>query len=394
MSNSTHRVEVVPIVLEPHKNADSLSVVNVFGGYSCVVRTEDWRGVALGAYIPPDSVVDTRRPEFAFLAEHAKSDGTHRIKAEKRRGIVSFGMLVKLPPPEVAAADIGDDCAHWFGVTHYEPPAPNQQGRGSLITGGEAAKGPNLMAPKYDLEAFRRYHSLFEPGEPVFITEKLHGCSAKYVYSGGKMHCGSRAEWKKEYPCYDHVTMDWLRGQESMRKRDEMGVLTDVVDEEKCQKLFDKLHNGQKPRNLWWNALDATPGLVEWCQANPDIIVYGEVFGNVQSLRYGATNNRPLMFAAFDLLQGGRWLNAMEAFEAAMWNQENVEGLRWAPILQSNVPYSFELVAENADGPSTWPDANHYREGCVVKPMTERYDARLGRVCLKCVGATYLEKEK
>ena len=38
---STHRVEVVPVLLTPHPNADSLSVVQVFG-YSVCVKTADW----------------------------------------------------------------------------------------------------------------------------------------------------------------------------------------------------------------------------------------------------------------------------------------------------------------------------------------------------------------
>ena len=52
-----HKVEVVPVVLEPHGNADSLSVVKVFDGYTCCVRTQDWIGIDKAAYIPPDSIV-------------------------------------------------------------------------------------------------------------------------------------------------------------------------------------------------------------------------------------------------------------------------------------------------------------------------------------------------
>ena len=39
MAESTHRVEIVPVNLEPHPNADTLSIVRVFDGYTCVVRT-------------------------------------------------------------------------------------------------------------------------------------------------------------------------------------------------------------------------------------------------------------------------------------------------------------------------------------------------------------------
>ncbi|MBM4258012.1 MAG: hypothetical protein FJ147_19230 [Deltaproteobacteria bacterium] len=77
MVKSTHRVEVVPVQLEAHPNADSLSIVRIFDGYTCCVRTADWQDGQLAAYIPPDSVVDSTRPECAFLAGH------ERIKVRK-----------------------------------------------------------------------------------------------------------------------------------------------------------------------------------------------------------------------------------------------------------------------------------------------------------------------
>src|SRR5438128_12699518 len=109
MEKSTHRVEVVPVKLRRHENADSLSIVDIFG-YTVCVRTADWKDGDFGAYIPPDSVVpDT--PEFAFLA------GKTRIKAKRLRGVVSFGLLMPAPP----GGKIGDDVAELMGVTHYEP---------------------------------------------------------------------------------------------------------------------------------------------------------------------------------------------------------------------------------------------------------------------------------
>lgn len=115
ITNSTHRVEVVPVVLEPHPNADTLSVVHVWN-YTVVVRTEDWLGKDRGAYIPPDSVVP-RNEMFAFLGEKT------RIGAKRLRGILSYGLLV--PAPD--GAQIGEDVAErigvtHYGVTHYEPP--------------------------------------------------------------------------------------------------------------------------------------------------------------------------------------------------------------------------------------------------------------------------------
>ncbi len=83
---STHKIEVVPIHLKPHPNADSLSLAHVFDHYVCAVRTEDWKDRVLGVYCPPDSVMPDL-PEYAFLK------GQFRIKAKKLRGVVSQGLL-------------------------------------------------------------------------------------------------------------------------------------------------------------------------------------------------------------------------------------------------------------------------------------------------------------
>jgi len=364
---STHRVEVVPVVLEKHPNADSLSVVNVFGGYTCCVKTADWHGITKAAYIPPDSVVDVRRPEFAFLADQAKGDGTARIKAKKLRGVVSFGLLVPLP----AIANVGDDLADALGVTHYEPPTEQERaGRNNFVTGGEAAEQPKLFTVKYDLDAFRRYHRLFTPGEPVFVTEKIDGANARYVYQDGQMHCGSRTEWKKEYPSYDHLTVESLTAQ--------------GMDANKASEVIERLQSKPKTINLWWAALHATPGLEKFCRDNPGVIVYGEVFGYVQKLRYG---HKPgtVSFAAFDLMRDGHWLNPHEARELG-------KSLPWVPLLAGGMPFDFDAITALAEGPSQWPGADHIREGCVVKPLVERRDPHIGRVCFKCVGGAYLEK--
>lgn len=166
MSLSTHKVEVVEINLEKHPNAELLSIVKIFG-YQVVVRTDDWKDKNLGAYIPPDSLVCTDRPEFTFL----KTDGRNieRIKVKKLRGIISMGLLVPAP----IGSYVGDDVAVELGVEHYEPPLPT-------MTGGDNSKGPPLAyAPKYDVDTIRKYNRLLVDGEKVYVSEKIHGCLHK-----------------------------------------------------------------------------------------------------------------------------------------------------------------------------------------------------------------------
>ena len=327
---STSKVEVVPIVLEPHGNADTLSVVTVLGGYPCVVRSTDWAGKSLGAYIPPDSVVDVTRPEFAFLAKGTKTK--HRVRCVKLRGVQSFGLL--MPAPE--GAQIGDDVAAYYGVEHYEP-----EMRGAC-TGGEAESPPAALGclSRYEVDSLRRYATVFQEGEAVIVTEKLHGCSARYSFVDGRMWCGSRGEWKRE-----------------------------------------------EANSLWWKAMESEPSIRAFCEGHPGHVLYGEVYGQVQSLKYG-TKPGEVRFAAFDVLKpDGSWMAAWEGRGLCeAWKVPCV------PLLSEEMPFHFDAICAMSDGPSLIPGANHYREGCVVKPLVERWHQDIGRVCLKVVGAEYLDK--
>lgn len=162
-TKSTHKVEIVPIVLEKHPNADSLSIVNVWG-FTCIVRTDDWKGVDMGAYVPPDSIVPDRL-EYDFL------EGHRRIRVRKFRGVISMGLLMPAP----RGSNIGDDVSEIMGVTHYEPPAKGQfQPR--MGPSQKPVAPPAGYHPEYNVDSARRYKEVFEDGEAVWITEKVHGC--------------------------------------------------------------------------------------------------------------------------------------------------------------------------------------------------------------------------
>lgn len=369
--------------MERHPAADSLSVARIFG-YDCVVRTEDWLGITKAAYLPPDSVVDVSRPEFSFLAPQAKS-GKARVKAKKLRGIVSFGCLI--PQPDDAV--IGTDLAEHLGVEHYEPPIKGEGGvaGGGWLSGHEDDGGPSAVAPKYDLEALRRYRGIFEPGEPCLVSEKLDGCNGRYVFDDDRMHCGSRTSWKKEFADCSHITIDYL--------------VEKGCPPEKAEEVVAKLRDKPARRNLWWDVLRRTPALEAFCRANPGVVVYGEVVGTTNCIKYRADNQ----FAAFDLLRDGSWVDPLDAFGLLrsagvptvpfVHPEKDEAGWCSTPELPVRpIPYDFETICDLAEGKSLWGMATNdvIREGVVVSPLRERIDPRVGRVKMKVVSGAFLEK--
>jgi RNA ligase (TIGR02306 family) len=316
-----HTCDVIQVELKTHPNADTLSLVMV-GDFQCAVRTADWNDGDLAVYIPPDSIVPDRQ-EFEFLGKH------RRIKARKLRGEWSVGLLIPAP----IGAKLGDDLMEQLGIEHYEPEV-----HGHFTTGGENVLSPKIFAPKYDVMNFRKYSRLFEEGEEVVVTEKIHGANARFVCVNDVIFCGSRNNWKKE-----------------------------------------------DPNNLWWKAYEHNVLLESWLRHNQDLVLYGEVFGQVQNLKYGAVDGNHIFFASFDIMKGDQWLDYDEAHKVGA-------PLPWVPLVYRG-PFDKDQVLAFAEGDSLWPGAHNVREGVVIKPVYERTDPRLGRVQLKVVGNCYLSKD-
>lgn len=313
--NSTHKAEVVPVVLMPHNNADSLSVVRVHD-YQVVVRTELWKERTKGVYCPPDSIIP------AGLVDGIEG----RVKAIKLRGIWSEGLLI----PCETKYEIGQDVTEELGIGHWDPPA-------DFIIGDNVSP-PIGHIPSYDLEAARRWSDkVFKPFERVIATEKIHGANGRFTYRDGQIFAGSKANWKAG------------------------------SDE----------HSRQ---SMWWAALAQHPEISAWCEQHPNQVLYGEVYGKVQSLRYGLSGVRIILF---DIWDGTRYLTHDESRNIG-------PELPWVPVLYDGPWTSLMELSHLADGKSTMPNCNHIREGCVFKAADERYDMIAGRSALKLIGREYL----
>jgi len=322
---SQHEAKVVRLgEIKKHPNADSLGIVSI-GGYTCVVRLDDWREGDLAVYVEPDYVVPTDRPIFSFLAKDGRT--RERITVRKFRSVMSQGLLVRAP----AGFAEGDNAAPDLGIERYEPPMA------AAGSGGEAEKPPSVFAPCYDVEPLRKYPHAILNGTIVLVSEKIHGANGRFVFHDGRMWCGSRTEWKRE----------------------DQGI-------------------------MWWRALTQNPWLEKWCRANPNHIAYGEVFGQVQDLKYGAGKS-DLFIRVFDVMCPHGWLHAVDLYDCMAPGH-------LAPLVWTG-PYDFELVAALASGPSLVPGASHLREGIVIHPANETRNDEIGRLVLKVVSDDYIGRK-
>lgn len=322
MEKSTHKVPIIEVKLEPHPNADLLSIVHI-NDYTVCVKTSDWKDGDLAAYIQPDMCVNTDLPVFTFLKTD-KDRKLERITVKKLRGIVSMGLLVPAP----SGANVGDDVAALLEVIRYEPKELSEE--------CENTSSPALYSPKYDVDSIRGCSNIFTEGEIVSVSEKIHGANSRYCYNNGVMYCGSHYNWKKD---------------------------------------------GQNP---FWIAYRNTPSVQRFCEDHQNCVLYGEAYGKVKGFNY-CTNGKTF-FIAFDILRGNQWLSVDEFQKLC-----DQYGIPRVPELYRG-PFSFSKMEELAEGNTVLGNGSHIREGIVIRPIIERTNDKIGRVCLKLVGNGYYEK--
>jgi RNA ligase (TIGR02306 family) len=334
--------------IEAHPNADRLELAAV-GGYRCVVGKDSYADGDLAAYVPEGAVC----PDWliAELGLEGKLAGSskNRVKAVKLRGMLSQGLVYPVREGMIRGREVaeGDDVTELLELVKYEPPIP-------IAMQGEvhAVHGATLH---YDIEDFKKYPDELRPGEPVAITEKLHGT---WCCLG----------W---HP--DHGPIVTSKGMS------DKGLALILDDEVNRNNLYVRT----------WHAHEAAfeQARARLAAAGQPFYILGEVYGRgVQDLHYGAPNPA---FAVFDVYLGepgrGHYLAPSRLAESLG------DLFPVVPVLYEG-PFSVPRLMELTDG-RTALGGGHVREGVVVKPAVERESAEFGRVMLKSVSGSYLTRK-
>ena len=195
---------------------------------------------------------------------------------------------------------------------------------------------------KYDIDNLRKYYKYLKECEEVYITEKIHGASSRFVYRDDRLWCSSRNQFIKP-----------------------------------------------EENNLWWK-LGVKYDLESKLKKIPEIAVYGEAYGYVQDLKYGVEKGE-VKLALFDILDtvNMEWLD-VDSF----LNMTDSLDLPIVPEIYRGPLPDKETLFAMAEGKSLVEGADHIREGIVVKPMKERLDYRFNRIIFKLPGEAYLLRKQ
>lgn len=356
--------------IAPHPNADRLERVRVKNWW-CVAPKDKYLPGDKVVYVPPDSVLPESLAERWGIAKYCVPLGRDisgsrppglRVRASRFRGVASFGTIQDLDDP---SWPIGRDLREHFGITKYEPPLKAHD--------GDAAPAVAAFHEYTNIEALGNFPSVFQEGEEVIVTEKLHGTNSRVG-----MVCVPNQE-------IGGMVWEWMAGSHGTRRKEfnDKGVRSKYWFP--LQQIESWLDGDDPMRNMIREVKVAE-------NAQTSVIVFGEIFGaGIQDMQYG---QKGLAFRIFDIAVDGNYLDwdKVAKYVAAAPQAQLV------PILYRG-PYSLSKMDELVDGPTTICKADDIkepfkgREGIVIKPIKERFDPILGgRAILKYVSADYHDR--
>lgn len=435
----------------PHPNADKLEVCRV-KGWLTVVQKGQFKAHEKCVFFPPDSILPPalchgpednppgRMNNIKYLHALAKDEFGNRpaggrVVATRLRGHVSYGVIMSLDPNfgDDLNWEIGQDVADHFGVTKYEPPLETNE--------GDADRSNSKFYKYTSIEHFENYPKSFTEGEEVIITEKIHGRNSRVGLVLENDENGV-AQWTFMAGSHDVRRKEFSRVETRFRisELEEMGILsltpnvgeifenngrkwqietifdsivkTPIVGSEppsfeekivpkiQCVEV-DKNNNFVLCRSEYWEPMtERVKALLEHVKDNftieqpkYSIILYGEIFGNVQDMTYGLQNSRS--FRAFDIAVNNEYLDYDQKVELF-----TCFGIQSVPILYKG-PFSVKIVEEYTSGPTTMCDPKvagpfKGREGIVITPVVEEHYNKIlnGRKIVKSVSADYHARKK
>lgn len=351
---------LVPIVtiknLQPIKGADRIVLAQFHEvDWQVVVGKDEFEVGSKVVYFPPETVLPEAMVQKYGLT-HIKNG---RIRSIRLKGVYSHGLA--LPVPAGINPVPHTNMAEYFGVTKYETPIAANK-RDAMRRGGSQVSWPIYVQRYTDIENANNYKCIFMPGMQVIVTEKVHGMN----FQAGWVR-REKVSWIRK------IFARWLPELEYEFLVFSRKAAYTLNTENTWTKIAKKYDLPNKMRGYW------------------NILVCGEVYGkNIQDLEYGLNDVRLIVFDFQNVGAGGNpffnWA-AVELFAKEL----NLDAV---PVLFQG-EYDDALIKAMVSGKtSVGFNYDQMREGIVIRPETEGYDGRVGRVILKLISPEYLSRKE
>lgn len=325
--------------IHPHPNADKLELALV-NSLQYVVGKGEFKYGDECVIIGPNAVLP---PDIQGLLKLESP----RVRAVKLRGEISHGLCISMAmcrgTREFLPAEFEGSAhlAQSLGITKYEPPIRYE--------GPSAISLPTTFQKYTDIQNITNWPNIFEPGEKVWVSEKIDGQNfrigvfledGKVFFKAGS-HRQDRQVGQPHWKCFPMVSTFLTRH------------VSDAV---------------QRGANRY------------------SMILYGELYGSMhggyKAMNYGCPYE--VRFSFYDLCENGIYWDKdvmLETFE--------LQDFPTPPGYWSNFDPD-EITAQVQCDSSASQERGSIREGVVVTPKCERSDPKLGRVILKAINPEYL----
>jgi RNA ligase (TIGR02306 family) len=333
-------VEVVTIdEIRPHPDPAATRIeLAIVKGWQTVVPVGKYKAGDAAIYVPPDAMIPPNVAEHWGVTNYLGSDG--RVRCARLRGAMSFGFLAGVEAVtyggferdrELFARDteiqvtmhlpqVGDDVAEYYGITKWEP--------------GENFNA-EMLEPEHpafrrytDIQLFENFPDTIDLGEEVVITEKCHGSNVRISIIS--------SDQENADPFFVAGT------HESQVRQDVESIYLVPLRMESVQNLLRDIYDSSGARS---------------------VIIFGEVYGWVQSLRYGHDKGKA-SFLAFDISVDGNFIDWDEVVASC-----EKHGVPMVPVLLRG-PFDPDVLREMSGG-NTVIGGDHIREGVVCHPVVE-----------------------
>lgn len=361
-----YKVEVCKVKdVQYHPNGDRLDLVTV-KGWTCITGRNDFKVGDLVVFVPPDSIATEEFIEKFNITYLKGKSSQRRIGTIKLRDEWSEGLIV---PAEDGWKE-GDNVTDYYGFVKWEPQVQTPQTSSRKQRRGERhmkrlAKRYSKFMPKYtDIENIRNYPDELEPGEKVWVTEKVHGTN----FRAGMLPVQGNRLQKLWYR---------LRGKTHTLVVGSRNVI--YTDPSSPTYYRENIYG-------WVAEAYKLSKLLP-----PGYIVYGEIYGVTLSggavqknYSYGAKKPEVVFF---DVMVDGKYLNLESAYSFLM-----NKNLPTAPIVDL-VEWDINILKEYFDETSSL-DSKTVREGVVIKPIVERLNKHGNRTIFKAISPEYLAQKE
>lgn len=350
-----------------HPNADRLSIIKLVNlGYTCISAKLDdlshrYKVGDLVAYIPSSSVLPPDLLQIMGFWDSEAERGTlsgsngNRVKPMKLRGIFSEGLLYPFYMINIASKsdNVLSDVSDILGIKKYEPPIP-------VAMAGQLANLTGYTL-SYDFERWESVPDIFEPGEMVVVSEKLHGTMTAILF----------------HPNLNHPEMFGKNGEIVVHSK---GLGARGLAFKNVPENQNNLYVRQLQILLDSGLEDKMRSLSE-TNNNSVVCVVGETYGQgVQDLTYGLSKPE---FSAFDISVNGQWLTPHEFSRAAI-----TSNLPMVPTPYVG-PFDLNKIIHFRDGRS-FIGGQNIREGLVVRSIDGSRHPEHGRRIAKFISPDYL----